>query len=259
MKTRRFPQIALCILLCLARFGANGMRCSGKTKPYTPKNGILNFNAIVFGGAFRVSTAIPMHGDFAKFERVEISKLQSRIGKDVPPEVLNQLTQALLKEFVRGRHFAEVSVVDSFQKPKAAVVPRGKKPIPDDFREADPLEAPLRGWEDLKAFDEQRRLAALRDEGEQRIGVLAVVGEVIDYAKGNKFLQLVPMDLWNAILTVRFSYYDMETGEELGRQVVSSDDSSKVVPSVISPRNALTGIVEGMVDQVTRRKVAAEQ
>ncbi len=85
------------------------------------------------------------------------------------------------------------------------------------------------------------------------------MGEVIDYAKGNKFLQLVPLDLGNAVLTVRFSYYDMETGEELGRQVVSSDNSSKVVPSVISPRNALTGIVEGMVDQVTRRKVAAEQ
>ena len=133
---------------------------------------------------------------------------------------------------------------------------RGTKPILNDFREADPLEAPLRSWDDLKAFDEQRRLAALREE---RTGVLVVVGEVIDYAKGNKFLQLVPIDLWNAILTVRFSYYDMETSEELGRQVVSSDNSSKVVPSFFSPRNALTGIVEGTVDQITRRKVAAER
>src|SRR5258706_10960618 len=112
MKTRRFLQIAFCILSCLASFGANAMRCSGKTKPYTPKNGILNFNTIVFGGAFRVSTAIPLHGDFAKFDRVEISKLQSRIGKGVPPEVLNQLTQTLRKEFERGRRFAEVNVAD---------------------------------------------------------------------------------------------------------------------------------------------------
>ncbi len=258
MSERRF-QISLCFLFCLLGFGAIDLRCFGQSKAYSPKNGVLNFKAIVFGGAFRVSTAIPLHGDFSKFQRVEIVRLRSRIGNDIAPELLNQLTQTLRKEFERGARFTEVSVMDSFQKPEPAVVPRAKKPIPDDFREADPLEAPLRSWDDLKAFDEQRRLAALREEREERTGVLAVVGEVIDYAKGNKFLQLVPLDLGNAVLTVRFSYYDMETGEELGRQVVSSDNSSKVVPSVISPRNALTGIVEGMVDQVTRRKVAAEQ
>ena len=41
------------------------------------------------------------------------------------------------------------------------------------------------------------------------------------------------------MLTVRFLYYDIETGEELGRQVVSSDNSSKVAPGAFSPRNAL--------------------
>ena len=113
---------------------------------------------------------------------------------------------------------------------------------------------------DMQAFDEQRRLAALHEEHHgERAGVLAIVGEVIDYAKGNRLLQFLPVDLWNSLLTVRFSYYDMETGEELGRQVVSSDNSSKVVPGAFSPRNALTGIREGLVDQITRRKVAAER
>ena len=255
---RRFLKRGIRLLCFLLGFGVTVLGCFGQSKTYSPKNGVLNIRAIVLGGAFRVSTAIPLHGDFSKFQRVEIVRLQSRIGNGVPSEVLNQLTQALRKEIERGARFAEVSVVDSFQKPQAAIMARGAEPIPHDFREADPLEAPMRSWDDLKAFDEQRGLAARRDEGEERTSVLAVVGEVIDYAKGNKFLQLVPIDLWNAILTVRFSYYDMETGEELGRQVVSSDNSSKVVPSILSPRNALTGIVEGMVDQVTRRKVAAE-
>ena len=73
---------------------------------------------------------------------------------------------------VEGRQLASpsqfrgesLSVVDFFQKPDPDIVVRGTKPIPDDFREADPLEAPLRSWEDLKAFDEQRRSAALREE-----------------------------------------------------------------------------------------------
>jgi hypothetical protein len=86
-----------------------------------------------------------------------------------------------------------------------------------------------------------------------------VTSEVIDYAKGNKLVQLLLLDLGNAIVTLRFSYFDKVTGEELGRSVISSDNSSKVVPSVLSPRTALSGLSEGLVDQVTRRKVAGER
>ena len=82
---------------------------------------------------------------------------------------------------------------------------------------------------------------------------------MIDYASGNKFTQLLLLNLGNGLMTIRLSYFDKATGEELGRSVVSSDTSSKVVPSLLSPRTPLGGVAEGVVDQVTRRKVAAER
>ena len=51
-------------------------------------------------------------------------------------------------------------------------------------------------------------------------------------AKGNKLAQLLFLNLGDAVVTV---------------------------PSLLSPRTALRGIAEGLVDQITRRKVAAEQ
>jgi hypothetical protein len=117
----------------------------------------------------------------------------------------------------------------------------------------------MRTWNDLVQFDRQRENAAAANESGESTGTLVVTSQVIDYAKGNKVLQLLPLDIGNGILSVRFSYFDKDTGEELGRSVISSDNSSKVVPSFISPRTALTGIAEGLVDQVTRRKVSAER
>jgi hypothetical protein len=253
-------QLNFWLFHCILGLSVAVVTTFGQSKTYSPKNGILNYKAIILGGAFRVSTAIPLHGDFSKFNRVEIVRLQSRIGSDTPPELLKQLTDSLRAEFERGGRFTEVKVVNSFHKPERVAPTREERVGAHDFREADPLEAPMRDGGDMQAFDEQRRLAALLEghRGESA-GVLTIVGEVIDYAKGNKLLQLLPIDLWNSLLTVRFSYYDMETGEELGRQIVSSDNSSKVVPRAFSPRNALTGIREGLVDQITRRKVAAER
>ena len=253
-------QLSLWLFRCILGLSVAAVTTFGQSKTYSPKNGILNFKAIILGGAFRVSTAIPLHGDFSKFNRLEIVHLQSLIGSDIPPELLKQLTESLRAEFERGGRFAEVKVVNSFQKPEPVATTREDGVSSEAFREADPLETPMHDGRDMQAFDEQRRLAALHEEHHgERAGVLSIVGEVIDYAKGNRLLQLLPVDLWNSLLTVRFSYYDMETGEELGRQVVSSDNSSKVVPGAFSPRNALTGIREGLVDQITRRKVAAER
>jgi hypothetical protein len=116
----------------------------------------------------------------------------------------------------------------------------------------------MRSWSDLVAFDRQRAAAAA--SGATTSGrTLVVRCEVIDYTKGNKWLQFLALDLGNSILTLRFSYYDETTGEELGRTVVSSDNSSSVIPSAFSTRNALTGVIEGLVDQVTRRKLAGER
>lgn len=224
------------------------------TSTYKPKNGVLNWKAIVLGGGFRVTTAIPLHGDFAKYDRLEIVRTRSLIGRDAPQKVLDKVTDQLAAEFRRGGHFANVAVVEDFVQRPPAATPVGE-PL-ETFRDADSLDAPLRTAADLAEFDRQRAAAARRSATP---ATLVVVSQVIDYTKGNKLLQLLFLDLGNAVMTLRFSYLDKATGEELGRSVITSDDSSKVIPSLLSPRSALSGVAEGLADQVTRRKVAGER
>jgi hypothetical protein len=183
---------------------------------------------------------------------------KSLIGEDAPPALLEEVTEKLRAEIERTGRFSNVRVVETIPTLPAGLA---AKPISlsDRFREADPLAAPMGTWQDLLNFDEQRRLAAQLEKVTGRHETLAVTGEVVDFTKGNKLLQLLFLDVGNSTLTVRFSFFDEETGEELGRQVVSSDSSSMVLPSVVSPRGPLTGIAEGLVDQISRRKAAAEQ
>ena len=68
---------------------------AAQSKPYKPKNGLRNWKAILLGGAFRVTTAIPLHGNFSKYSRVEIARTQSVIGPDVPQPFLEQITAKL--------------------------------------------------------------------------------------------------------------------------------------------------------------------
>lgn len=245
----------LSLFLLIGRGTAAG---APEGKPLRPKNGILNFKAVVLGGAFRVTTVIPLHGDFSKFDRVDIVQTRSLIGQDAPPALLEGVTEKLRAEIERTGRFSRVNVVGAL--PKHSIGTTAKPVVLSDrFSEADSLEAPMGTWKDLLSFDEQRRLAAQLQNVEGQSNALVVAGEVLDFSKGNKLLQLLFLDLGNATLTVRFSYFDEETGEELGRQVVSSDNSSMLVPSLVTSRGPLTGIAEGMVDQVSRRKVAAEQ
>ena len=222
-----------------------------QTKPYAPKNGVLNWKALVLGGGFRVTTVMPLHGDFAKYDQLEIVRSESLIGSDLPPAVLNRLTEGLVGEFTKGGRFARVAIVEAFAPPAERL---DRRSTPPTFRDADPLETPLRTWSDLRAFDRQREASAVASTE-----TLVVRSQVIDYAKGNKWLQLLMLDLGNAVLTVRVAYFDKATGEELGRSVISSDTSSKVIPSALTTRSPLNGLAEGLVDQVTRRKVAGEQ
>jgi hypothetical protein len=184
---------------------------------------------------------------------VEIVDARSAIGPDVPAPFLHQLTEKLAAEFRKGGRFRAVAVVEDYE-PAAAVAARLDAGS-DTFRTADSLDAPMRPAADIARMDRARDDAA-RAASED---TLAVRSEVIDYAKGNKFEQLLFLNLGNALVVLRLSYYNKATGEELGRSIISSDNSSKVVPSLLSPRSALSGIAEGLVDQVTRRKVAAEQ
>ncbi|MEP6915032.1 MAG: hypothetical protein ABJC89_05275 [Acidobacteriota bacterium] len=221
---------------------------------YDPKNGVFSLKALVFGGGFRVTTAIPLHGDFSKFDRVEIVEAESLVGPDAPSAFLHRLTEQLAAEFRKGKRFLDVAIVERYRPPPDATVVDGS-PDQNLFRTADSLDAPLRGAQDLIAMDRQRDAAE-----QQRAGAsLVVKSEVIDYSKGNKFLQLLFMNWGNALVTLRLSYLDGATGEELGRSVISSDNSSKVVPSLFSTRTALSGVAEGLVDQVTRRKLGAER
>jgi len=254
-RTTRRVGVAARIAAVLVAWALLTMGAAAQSKPYKPKNGVLNWKAILLGGAFRVTAAIPVHGNFSKYSRVEIARTQSVIGPDVPEAFLEQITTHLAQDFRNGGHFEEVAVVEGYQPPDAVDI----ETITDasqTFRDADPLDAPLRSGADMERFDREREAAA---RAQAPCATLVVTSEVIDYARGNKFLQLFAMDLGNGILTLRFSYWDKLTGEELGRSVVSSDNSSKVVPSLLSPRTSLSGVSEGLVDQVTRRKVAAER
>jgi hypothetical protein len=224
-----------------------------EAKPYTPKNGVVNMKAVIFGGAFRVTTVVPLHGDFSRFDRVQIVEAESLIGPDVTPRFLRALTEHLVKEFRKGKHFSTIEVVPSYE-PRPIVPPVGGRGTAD-FRAADRLDAPMRPASDMAVMNDARDLAAQMPTDD----TLVVTDQVIDYAKGNKFLQLLLLNLGNGLVTLRLAYFDRATGEELGRSVVSSDNSSKVVPSLLSTRTPLTGIAEGLVDQVTRRKVASER
>jgi hypothetical protein len=247
----------LVALVCGVLLGGGATAVAQKDHPYSPKNGVLNFKALFFGGAFRVTTAIPFRGDFSKFDRIEITKPESLIGPGVPSVFLQKLGEQLKGEFEKGGRFRQVQLVDSFEPPAVAKLPAAPAPALD-FRDPDPLQAPMHTWSDLLAFDEQRRLAA-EAEAEPEPAVLVVRCQVIDYVKGHRLLQLLMVDLGNSLLTMRFSYYDKSSGEEIGRSVISSDNSSTIIPSALSPRTALAGVSEGLVDQIIRRKLAAER
>jgi hypothetical protein len=252
--TRRVG-VAARIAAVLVAWSLLTMAAAAQSKPYKPKNGVLNWKAILLGGAFRVTTAIPLHGNFSKYSRIEIARTKSVIGPDVPEAFLAQITNRLATDFRNGGRFEDVSVVEGYERPDAVAI-ETVDAVSQTFRDADPLDAPLRSAAEMTRFDRERD-AAEREPAHD--STLVVTSEVIDYARGNKFLQLLAMDLGNGVLTLRFSYWDKLTGEELGRSVVSSDNSSKVVPSLLSPRTSLSGVSEGLVDQVTRRKVAAER
>lgn len=251
--TARGTRVLLTCLWCAALT----MEGSGQATTYVPKNGVLSLKAILIGGGFRVTTAIPLHGDFSKYRRLEIVRCESLIGPDAPEAVLQQITEGLVKEFGKGGRFSGVTVVDSFSEQEAASAQPASKALAE-IRDADALDAPMRTRDDLLTLDRQRVVMAhAEDEGAS--GVLVVKSLVIDYAKGNKWLQLLLLDLGNSVLTVRVSYYDKGTREELGRSVVSSDTTSRLIPGTFSWRTAVTGVAEGLVDQVTRRKVGGER
>lgn len=239
--------------LLLAAFAIVAWNCplaAQETKtPYHPKNGTFSLQEFVLGGGFRVTAAIPLHGDFSGYGRLEIVRPVSAIGPDAPAPLLQRIGEQLAREFRKIGRFSDVALVEGYvPRPEEATLPDA------DVDVADPLDAPMRPAVDLVANDQRREAARAR-----RLETLVIATEVIDYAPGNKLTQLLLLDLGNSILTLRLSLFDKATGVELGRSIVSSDNSSKVVPSLLSPRSPLTGVAEGLADQVTRKQVGAER
>ena len=225
---------------------------------YKGQNGIVSMKTLVLGGEFRVTTVVPFKGNVADYTQLEIAKPISLVGKALSAEVANRQVAKIKSQFESKKIFDSVAVIDSYNPP---LYDRRQKALQTDsdgkhHAADDSLEAPIGNADDMEALD--RRRTRNQQELEQlSTRTLVTVIEVLDYAKGSRWKQALPLDLGKSILTVRLRYYDKMTGQEIGRQIISgqSDGSSLLGP--LSPRDALSGVADGLVDQVTRRVAAS--
>jgi hypothetical protein len=233
-------------------------------KRYKGENGILSAKTVILGGEFRVTTVIPFKGNFAGYHHLEIAKPVSLVGKTLTPDEVSRQIAKFKSQFESRRLFETVVAIDSYDPPTAsqhqqqssANAPAEKS---GDVDRAESLDAPIGSFEDLIARDKRRMFGEDAGQRPAAAKTLVVVIEVIDYAKGSRLKQALPLDLGKSILTVRLRYYEKSTGEEVGRQVISgqSDGSSLLGP--LSPRDGLSGVADGFLDQVTRRVAASEK
>ncbi|HXI88637.1 MAG TPA: hypothetical protein VNO24_01365, partial [Blastocatellia bacterium] len=225
--------------------GARGENRDSLTR-YKGENGILSAKTVIFGGEFRVTTVIPFKGNFAGYHHLEIAKPVSLVGKALTPDEASRQIAKFKSQFESRRLFETVVAIDSYdpttgsqhQQQSSANAQSEKS---DEIDRAESLGAPIGSFDDLVARDKRRALG--EDAGQRPAAdkILVVVIEVIDYAKGSRWKQALPLDLGKSILTVRLRYYEKRTGEEVGRQIISgqSDGSSLLGP--LSPRDGLSG------------------
>lgn len=233
-------------------------------KRYKGENGILSAKTLLLGGEFRVTTVVPFKGNLAEYHHLEIARPVSLVGEALTPEVASRQVAKFKSQFESRKLFETVAVVDAYD-PATASQRRHQSSADasstksDDVDRAESLDAPIGSFDDLVARDQHRALAEGAGQQPAADKTLVVVIEVLDYAKGSRWKQALPLDLGKSILTVRFRYYDKSTGEEVGRQVISgqSDGSSLLGP--LSPRDGLSGVADGFLDQVTRRVAASEK
>ncbi len=233
-------------------------------KRYKGENGILSAKTLIFGGEFRVTTVIPFKGNFAEYHHLEVAKPISLVGKALTPDVASRQVAKFKSQFESRRLFETITVIESYdpatasqrQQQTSASAPSEKS---DDIDRSESLDAPIGSFDDLIARDKHRPHGEGAGQHSTIDKTLVVAIEVLDYAKGSRWKQALPLDLGKSILTVRLRYYDKNTGEEVGRQVISgqSDGSSLLGP--FSPRDGLSGVADGFLDQVTRRVAASEK
>lgn len=239
---------------------------SSKPRTYESKSEILSLKGEILGGEFRVTDVIPLKGDFSKYRHIEIARLQSLIGNAVDAKLLEENSRRMVKEFEQVGLYESVSLIEDYevQSPDPApvtdswLVANGEEvsdQFVDSLREPEPLQAPMLSLEDMKRIDRER---AARVEREEKSGTLVIVGKVLDYDNGNRWLQLFPLNLGTAVFTTRFHYYDKETGMEIGRQIVTSEVSTGNVLAPLRLRSVLTAVLEGASNRIMSRTVAAE-
>lgn len=187
-------------------------------------DGGVSIGSLLRGSHFRVRYIIPMRGNFAYYDRVEIVRLESALGDAVPREKMDKFEANLKRSFEKMGLFSSVDIVDSYQPPAA----------PSDDRAESAIE------------DKQSKTLVIR-------------GKVIDYSRGNRLARLLGIGLAPAIFTVRFSMFDKETGRELARGNISgSVEEGLFAASALTPSDAsFKEVHKAISDQVERRKKAA--
>lgn len=236
------------------------------------KNQILTLKGEIAGGEFRVTTVLPFRGDFSRYRRIEVARVRSLVGNDLLQRILDRYDQKVVREFRRQFRragiFNNVVLTDEYQPPDP--------PSGTSFVQNSTGSASLNGAGAEGASAGGRgpspggyragQLASLRADDrssgpkeEERPPTLVIVGEVLNYTAGNSFLQLIPLNLGSADFTVRYRYYDKETGLEVGREVIAGEVSATSLFGAFHRGAAISRVAEGLVDQITRRTLAGER
>ncbi|HYM00760.1 MAG TPA: hypothetical protein VEZ90_17525 [Blastocatellia bacterium] len=227
----------------------------GSLQHYRGENGLISAKTLILGGEFRITTVIPFKGNFAEYRELEIVQPASLVGSALSAEVKEKEAERFRAQFAARRLFQTVRIVPSFKAvPQQARVGQHQ----DETASIELLNTPIGTIEDMRRSDRAREA---RDRAPEQTAVKTLVAyiEVIDYEKGSRWKQALPLDLGKSILTVRVRYYDKDSGEEIGRQIISGQQDGSSLLGPLSPRDGLAAVTEGFVDQVTRRVAASEK
>ena len=233
-----------------------------KLEHYKGKNGVLSMKTVVLGGDFRVTTVIPFKGNIADYHRLEIARPISLVGGALTSQVSNQQLEKLKSQLEEKKLFESVTTIDTYSTPLENQLQTQDRTQDRTIsnntigEEHGSLDSPIGNFADMEARDQQRLRQEQEAERPSDLTLVTVI-EVLDYAKGSRLKQALPLDLGKSILTVRLRYYDKDSGKEIGRQIVSGKQSGSSLLGPISPRDALSAVADGFVDQVTRRVAAS--
>src|SRR5262249_28588778 len=156
---------------------------------------IFSVKTVVLGGEFRVTTVIPFKGNLADYHHLEITRPVSLVGGALTTDVADRQVGKIKSQFEEKRIFESLTVTYSYSATAAGQTP---KPHRDDSfntnaDSADPLDSPIAGYSTMEARDRQRALQNDKPETPSNRTLVTVI-EVLDYAKGSRIKQALPLD-----------------------------------------------------------------